>query len=209
MNEDLAYSVRKGREDVHTDYGKRYFEDLPLTELEDLCIATMGLLDPRFKNFDFDGMVRYDSGTLTRERSVAWLRAAWDADWKVEEVQQVEKNAEEKDMHVVGAFMQRRLKSASVSAAQKPAERDELDQYLALPQEDQLDPDFDLLGYWKRLRSVVPNVARMARQFLAPPATTAGRVERVFSRAGRMHGDLQKAVSEGTLKHSLKVAVNL
>ncbi|KAK3284472.1 hypothetical protein CYMTET_7877 [Cymbomonas tetramitiformis] len=191
-HEELAPSVRKGREALHTDYCKRYFEDLPLTELEDLCVATM--LDPRFKNFDFEGMARFDSGKLTRERSVAWLRAAWIADWKVKEVETVGKKVEEKEQHVVGAFMQRRLKSVPMQAVQIPVDRDELDQYLALPQEDHLDPAFDLLAYWRRQSAVVPNVARMARQFLAPPATTAG-VERVFSRVGRMHGDLQKAVA--------------
>eukprot|EP00854_Cymbomonas_tetramitiformis_P006517 gene6517-7810_t len=98
-HEELAPSVRKGREALHTDYCKRYFEDLPLTELEDLCVATM--LDPRFKNFDFEGMARFDSGKLTRERSVAWLRAAWIADWKVKEVETVGKKVEEKEQHVV------------------------------------------------------------------------------------------------------------
>ena len=112
------------------------------------------------------------------------------------------------ERNAVGSFMRRRSAPADRAASEPKEDADELTQYLSLPQEDSSDPDFDLLKFWAKLSLLYPNVARMARQFLCPPATTAG-VERVFSRAGRMHGDLQKAVKEGTLKHSLKVAVNM
>ena len=37
-----------------------------------------------------------------------------------------------------------------------------------------------------------PNLAKMVKQYFPVPASSAG-VERVFSAAGKMHGDLQKS----------------
>ena len=45
------------------------------------------------------------------------------------------------------------------------------------------------------------------RQFAACPASSAGP-ERVFSKAGRGHGDLQKSVLETSLELNLKAAFN-
>ena len=50
-------------------------------------------------------------------------------------------------------------------------------------------------------------VAKPAAQYFAAPASSAG-VERVFSAAGKMHGDLQKSAKDSTLKHSLFAAFN-
>ena len=47
----------------------------------------------------------------------------------------------------------------------------------------------------------------MAKQFLASPALTAG-VERVFSAAGKMYGDLQKSAKDTTLEASLFASQN-
>jgi hypothetical protein len=52
-----------------------------------------------------------------------------------------------------------------------------------------------------------PNLAKMVMQYLAAPASSAG-VERVFSAAGKMHGDLRKSAKDETLKHSLFAAYN-
>ena len=41
----------------------------------------------------------------------------------------------------------------------------------------------------------------------AAPASSAG-VERVFSAAGKMHGDLSKSVKDTTIEHSLFAAFN-
>ena len=46
-----------------------------------------------------------------------------------------------------------------------------------------------------------PNLAKMAKQYFAAPASSAG-VERGFSAAGKMHGDLSKQANE-TLEGSL------
>ena len=55
--------------------------------------------------------------------------------------------------------------------------------------------------------STWPNLAKMVKQYFAAPASSAG-VERVFSAAGKMHGDLQKSVKDTTLEHSLFAAFN-
>jgi hypothetical protein len=43
-----------------------------------------------------------------------------------------------------------------------------------------------------------PNLAKMARQYLALPATSAG-VERLFSSGGQMHSSLRKSAKAQTL----------
>ena len=83
----------------------------------------------------------------------------------------------------------------------KPAaaasERDELEEYLSSPLET--DTDLDLLAYWKLKESTWPKLAKMAKQFLAAPFSSAG-VERVFSAAGKMHDDLRKSEKDSTLE---------
>ena len=44
----------------------------------------------------------------------------------------------------------------------------------------------DVLEWWRWQRHVFPDLSRMAQQYLAAPASSAG-VERLFSRAGRYH----------------------
>jgi hypothetical protein len=53
----------------------------------------------------------------------------------------------------------------------------------------------------------LPHLAKMARQFLGRPATSAG-VERMLSDAGRMHDDMRAAQTDGTLQHALLAAAN-
>jgi len=50
---------------------------------------------------------------------------------------------------------------------------------------------------------------KIFKQYFAAPASSAG-VERVFSAAGKMHGDLQKSAKpkDSTLEHSLFAAFN-
>ena len=71
---------------------------------------------------------------------------------------------------------------------------DELDEYLreAVPKEQ------DLLDWWSVNERRFPNVAKMAQQFLAVPASSVS-VERLFSLAGRLYGDLRQAMNDGTV----------
>ena len=52
-----------------------------------------------------------------------------------------------------------------------------------------------------------PNLSKMARQFLAAPASSAA-AERLLSAAGKLHDDLKKSTSEDTLEDMLTVAKN-
>ena len=82
---------------------------------------------------------------------------------------------------------------------------DELEQYLADPEEPELD--VKVLAWWQAKESKWPNLAKMVKQYFAAPASSAG-VERVFSAAGKMHGDLSKSAKDETLEHSLFAAFN-
>jgi hypothetical protein len=64
-----------------------------------------------------------------------------------------------------------------------------------------------VLEWWALQEKHIPNVARMARQFLASQASSAS-VERLFSKAGLMHNDLRKALTEETMAHVLMASIN-
>ena len=80
------------------------------------------------------------------------------------------------------------------------AERDELEEYLAEPQEEDLD--MKVLAWWQACEGRWPNLAKMVKQYFAAPASSGG-VERVFSAAGKMHDDLKKSSKDDTLEASL------
>ena len=96
------------------------------------------------------------------------------------------------------------MKKEASPAAPTP-ELDELEEYLKVPQETDLD--VDVLAWWQDKESKWPALAKMVKQYFAAPASSAG-VERVFSAAGKMHGDLQKSAKDKTLEHSLFAAFN-
>ena len=83
-------------------------------------------------------------------------------------------------------------------------ELDEMDQYLAFPQEEDSD-GFDLLLWWKRKERVYPALSKMAKQILAGPLSSAG-AERAFSASGRLRGDEQKDRTGDSLKAMLLAA---
>ena len=90
-------------------------------------------------------------------------------------------------------------------AEEKALKIDELEQYL----QDTDVPDIDdpILDWWKKKEEKWPTLAKMVKQYFAAPTSSAG-VERVFSAAGKMHGDLQKSAKDSTLEHSLFAAFN-
>ena len=75
-------------------------------------------------------------------------------------------------------------------------ELDELEQYLADPEEPDINVNvLDWCG-GKMREAKWPNLAKMVKQYFAAPASSAG-VERVFSAAGRMHGNARGPVQVG------------
>ena len=57
-----------------------------------------------------------------------------------------------------------------------------------------IDPDGDILGYWKSHEVSVPDLARFARSILCIPASSASS-ERLFSQAGRIITTQRTAIS--------------
>ena len=98
-----------------------------------------------------------------------------------------------------------RVKKESAGPAVPKEAEDELELYLA--EEEESDRTIDLLKYWKKKEIVWPALAKMVKQYLAAPASSAG-VERVFSAAGKMHDDLKKSAKDSTLEYSLFAAFN-
>ena len=112
-------------------------------------------------------------------------------------------------MHGIGSF----LCDDEEECEERPNQQEasEVDRYLALPQEKMLTSDghdLDILDWWRHRALNFPNLSRMARQFLALQATSAG-CERLFSAAGRSHDDYKKSTSESTLESIMMVHKNL
>ena len=80
-----------------------------------------------------------------------------------------------------------------------PEHLDELDRYLALPVAPK---GTDALAWWKAHERLFPNLAKMARQFLGSPASTAA-IERLFSHCSNMHSDLRKQLKDGTFTDAM------
>lgn len=98
-----------------------------------------------------------------------------------------------------------RVKKEEAAPAVVVVVRDELYQYLE--DTDVPNCDEDILKWWRAREAKWPALAKMVKQYFAAPASSAG-VERVFSAAGKMHGDLQKSAKDSTLEHSLFAAFN-
>jgi len=67
--------------------------------------------------------------------------------------------------------------------------------------------DQDILLWWRDNSPKFPHLAKMTRQFLAAP-TSCAFSDRVFSSARKMHDDLEKNTSEGTMESQVIVCLN-
>ena len=85
-----------------------------------------------------------------------------------------------------------------------------VDKYLQMPAlpHSRNGRDTCPLEWWKMHAPQLPHLAKMARQFLALPASSAG-CEKLFSAAGRMHDDFKKVTSETTTGMQLEVKINV
>ena len=71
---------------------------------------------------------------------------------------------------------------------------EEFEEYLRVPQ---INGSEDALKWWKDNDSKFRNLARMARQYLAVPASSAS-VERLFSSVGLVKSDLREKLLDKT-----------
>ena len=127
-------------------------------------------------------------------------RRSWVADWKPATQSpndppivshSATKKVNDNKKQSFGSFLASVSNLTSNNIAVPPTQGlvDELAKYLALPQEH--DTDLDVLAWWRLNKTQFPILSKMARQFLAAPATSAGP-ERLFRLAGRMHDDMKK-----------------
>ncbi|KAK3259343.1 hypothetical protein CYMTET_31652 [Cymbomonas tetramitiformis] len=140
-------------------------------------------------------------GTFTKEQAWSLARAAWEQDWKPAEKEVDEPPAKRARIVNTAQFNllndERDEEEPPALVAPCSFGDDEFARYLALPDAPR---SIKVSPWWVEHKDMFPNVFRVYRQFLAPPASSAG-VEKLFSGVDRMHGDLQKCTSECTLKH--------
>jgi hypothetical protein len=215
--------VRAARKLLHDDFKKRWLEEMPSQQRMELDIST--LLDPRFKDYNFPGL-RNTNLDNEKESALGSLKAVWLANWKPVAPTPTPTTTgvtTPSPSFTTKALTTEAAKGASSSffdfplapmdveeAAEATLEghEDELDKYLALPVEK--NTDLDVLAWWKakdNQKDGLPILAKMARQFLGRPASSAG-VERMFSKAGKLHGEDKASQEDGTLEHCLFASAN-
>ena len=96
---------------------------------------------------------------------------------------------------------------ATAQESQQQPHADEVRAYLALPQIEN-ENEWSALKWWKENEKLFPNLARMARQYLGCPATSA-TVERLFSKVGKAFSDQRKSTDSDTLSDMMFAKCNL
>jgi hypothetical protein len=207
---EMIPGVLDARTDFHEDWVDRFVTNLDPVAKRQYAIAT--LFHPYFKAYDFVGSTAQEKMWALSEMRNEWLFT-----WKPKATAAETATAPEQQpgSSASHATKKRKVSLGSVLGAIKKEKEttadgggghDELEEYLASPDVTDID-DFDLLKWWKAKESTWPALSKMAKQYLAAPASSAG-VERVFSAAGKMHSDLRKSMSDESMKHSLFASFN-
>ena len=175
--------VRAARANLRTALEDRFIKALPDHVFEQYSIAT--LLDPPLKSFRF-----LSQGE--RDTAVEAFRAQWTQKWQPQHAERPQPKPAAQKKIGLSALLQDELEEAAGRRVHVPDLQpdDELSAYMALPVESM---QTNVIEWWRRHRTVFPNLSRMARQYLATPATSAG-VEWLFSAAGLTFGDLAHAM---------------
>ncbi|KAK3244783.1 hypothetical protein CYMTET_45618 [Cymbomonas tetramitiformis] len=203
-------AVKEARELAYKDLVRRFFNGLYDSKLEDFAVST--LLDPRYKSFKFKYAENWMRGHFLRKQAEAWATACYAADWKARAGGAAVDLKSKRDPRPIvvseASFLEDSDSDDEVEGDDELTEgelaRDEMRDYLELPA---AKSDVDVQRWWRDHRGQFPTLAKMARQFLVVPASTAG-VERAFSMVTGMHSDLRKRLEEGTLQHTLMAATN-
>jgi len=221
---DLHPSVKAARAALHESLMGFWVADIPTHRLNFLLICT--LLDPRLIDLRLP-LITAQTRTQARDAFLAEYALNW-APLKSKE-NEVEKGPSEEappkedqgDGGSCGSFRQVGMGSFSEFMGameahgmipdavvedkdEDKAEVGEAEAYLEMQKAPQT---VDVLQWWASHKSVYPNLARMAQQFLAVPATSAS-CERVFSLAGRIFGDLTQNQNDCTLEERMWAKIN-
>ena len=189
--------VRAARANLRTALEDRFIKALPDHVFEQYSIAT--LLDPRLKSFRFLSQGQ-------RDTAVEAFRVQWTQKWQPQHAERRQPKPAAQKKTGLSALLQDEFEEAAGPRVHVPdlQSDDKLSAYMALPVESM---QTNVIEWWRGHRTVFANLSRMARQYLATPATSAG-VERLFSAAGLTFGDLAHAMKEETLGCRLLAAYN-
>ena len=183
------------------------------------------LLDPRFKKLTF----KHDSmlSDAKRREAIKWLTAEFNKSYKGKATAEARKDDtqdEEQDEEgqgqgqgaTSGHRKRRKVSSAgffsnpddeSGSESEVEPAKDELKEYLALPQ-IKYKSENDAMIWWMQNKEQFPNLEVMARQYLGCPATSAS-VERLFSKVGIAFSAKRKSSEAETLENLMFANANL
>ena len=195
---DMTCEVVLARQSFCDALEDRFIASLPAHVLRMYSIAT--LLYPRFKNFRFLS----DEG---RDTAVHSVTQEWNLKWKPKAAMAHKpKLAARKDARpgLTSLLAAEFVGKVAPPERNNDFPRDELDNYFSLPVADM---HTCVIDWWQQHRHCFPYLNKIARQYLACPATSAG-VERLFSAAGLTLSDLAQAMKEGTLGARLMAAYN-
>ena len=216
-------TVMRGRAAMLNDLTKRWIIELEPDLLDFYCVAA--LLDPRFKDFKF-----LQSKKLPSKKNILpaeWLTKAtsrfkveFDSLWSFEGagvpgvggVPELAKAISAEDCgssfskeHGISVECFFGDDSDVIISQPNVSCKEECDQYLSIPA---ISAKSDPLVWWQQNQDRFPHVAKMARQHLGVPATSAS-VERVFSGVGLTFSDLRQNMKDSTLESICWIKYNL
>ena len=208
---ELEAASQEARADTHADFQRRWVDEIDDDYLATLKVASV--CDPRHKQFKLRSYSRSARSALAKD---AWrlAKAMYDMNYAPDEcdalVAQSSNESVDKRKSTTEPHMKKQI-TVDVSdllgredeSEEEVEEVDEWEKYFRLPQ---VAATTDLLTWWRENEDSFPNIAKMAKQVLGCPACSSG-VERLFSKAGRNHTDLQQHMKEVTMR-SILFAIN-
>jgi len=208
---DCAFSTT-APEAMHDDFVERFVTKLSDSDLRFYCIAA--LLDPSMKQWHWPG--------CQRDLSFAQLafNEEYDKNWAPPIAEIVAEPVVAPPHRATAPRWQGSMDFAFESAAAPPPgpvaltptvavapPQSEAQGYLATTFNVDFQSEAALLDFWRMHEKRFPNLARMARQFLGCPASSAS-VERIFSVAGQFFDDLRRKMGADVLEELMWAAIN-
>lgn len=210
-HDELAAATQYARTDVYNDFRRRWVDDIDEDYLRTLQIATF--CDPRHKSFKLRNLSRSARSTFKKD-AIRYAKDLYDMEYAPRPSEPVadcspgaaaaanETASRQREKHMrksITVDVADLLGRADEDDSDSEEETDEWEQYVKLPE---VKTSVDLLQWWLDNEATFPNVAKMAKQVLGCPACSAG-VERLFSKAGRNHTDLQSNMGEHCMRNVL------
>jgi len=200
------------RQAMHDDFVERFVTKLSDSDLRFYCIAA--LLDPSMKQWHWPD--------CQRDLSFAQLafNEEYDKNWAPPIAEIVAEPVVAPPHRATAPRWQGSMDFAFESAAAPPPgpvaltptvavapPQSEAQGYLATTFNVNFQSEAALLDFWRMHEKRFPNLARMARQFLGCPASSAS-VERIFSVAGQFFDDLRRKMGADVLEELMWAAIN-